>query len=142
MPFPFLAKVTQMLQLALADRLAPGGSDYLDLFAPDAVFEFPFSPGGGMHVEGKQKMAAYLHTIEDGVALDEFTLKASYPGADGRTVVLEYDSKGRNQESGLPYAQNYITVVQLSGGRITLFREYLNPLAVQAAESASPDQST
>ena len=136
MAFPFLDKVTQMLRQALADHLAPGGHDCLDLFSDDAVFEFPFSPGGGIHVEGKQKMIAYLHKIEDGVAFDEFTLKASYPGADGQTMVLEYDSKGRNQESGLPYAQSYIAVVRLSDGRITLLREYLNPLAVQAAESA------
>lgn len=136
MAFPFLDKVTRMLKQALADRLAPGVHDYLDLFSDKAVFEFPFSPGGSVRVKGKQKMAAYLHTIENGVAFDEFTLKASYPGADGTTVVLEYDSEGRNRKSGLPYVQSYISVVHYSEGRITLFREYLNPLAVQAAESA------
>lgn len=122
MAFPFLNQVTEMLHSALADRLAPGGKDYLDLFAEDAVFEFPFSLGGVVHKGGNWDMAAYLCTIEDGVAFERFTLKASYPGADGRTVVLEYDGQGRNQTTGLPYAQSYVSVVQLSGGRITLFR--------------------
>ena len=133
MPFPFLAKVTEMLRHALAGDLASGTADYLDPFAEDAVFEFPFSPGGGVHVEGKQRMTEYLHSIEGGVALDQFTLKARYPMTDGKTTVLEYDSKGRHRASGRPYVQSYIAVMQVSDGRITWFREYLNPLAVMAA---------
>ena len=133
MPFPFLDKVTGMLRLALSDRISPVGDDYLDLFSGDAVFEFPFSPGGAIHIERKEKMAAYLESIKDGVALEEFTLKASYPVADGATTVLEHDSKGHNRESKRPYAQSYVTVLRIADGQITRFCEYLNPLAVQAA---------
>ena len=138
MPFPFLDQVTHMLRHALGDSLAPG-ADYLDLFSEDAVFEFPFSPGGGVRVEGKDKMAAYLRSIEGGIALDGFTLKAKYPMADGRTTVLEYDSEGRHLKTGRPYVQSYVTVLQVSGGRITAFREYLNPLAIMAASKPAED---
>lgn len=139
MPFAFLDQVTHMLRHALGDSLAPGVVDYLDMFSEDAVFEFPFSPGGGVHVEGKEGMAAYLRSIEDGIALDEFTLKAKYPMVDGRTTVLEYDSKGHHRITGRPYIQSYVTVLRMSGGRITLFREYFDPLAVMAASKPAGD---
>lgn len=60
MALPSLDKVAQVLRQALSDHLAPGGENHLELSSEDAVFKLPRSPGGGVHVEGKQKMAACL----------------------------------------------------------------------------------
>ena len=124
--FPFLDKVTQMLQLALGERLAPGAADYLGLFLEDAVFEFPAAPGG-VRLEGKAQMAAYLRTLEGGIVFDRFTLKTVYPVTDSETVVLEYDSAGHDSPSGEPHLQSYVAVVRLAGGRLSLIREYVIP---------------
>ena len=124
--FPFLDKVTRMLQLALGERLAPGVADYLDLFHEDAVFEFPSAPGG-VHLKGKARMAAYLRTVEGGITFDSFTLKAVYPVVGGETVVLEYDSVGHDSPSGKLHLQSYVAVVRLVGGRLSLIREYVIP---------------
>ena len=129
-----------MLQGALAGTLAPGAQSYLDLFHEDAVFEFPFSPGGAVLVEGKEKMTAFLQSIEGNTVFDEFTLKANYSMDDGQTTVLEYEARGRDLKSGNPYVQSYIGVVQLREGRLTLLREYLNPLAVLKASGKTEDE--
>ena len=118
--------MARTLQLALGERLAPGAAAYLDLFHEDAVFEFPSAPGG-VRLEGKARMAAYLHTIEGGIVFDSFTLKAVYPMTDGETVVLEYDSAGRDLPSGNPHLQSYVAVVRLAGGRLGSIREYVIP---------------
>lgn len=131
--FPFLDRTTRMIVEALGPRLHPGVDHYLDLFTDDAVFEFPFSPGGEVRKVGRADMAAYLRTLEDGTVFDELTLTGSYPsvGDDGgSTVVLEYDGRGHDLTSGEPYEQRYISVLHLAGGRITAFREYFNPMAV------------
>lgn len=133
--FPFLDRTTRMLTAALEPHLHPGAEHYLDLFADDAVFEFPFAPGGAVRKVGRDEMAAYLRTLEGGTVFDELALTGSYLG-DGDdddaavVVVLEYDGRGHDQTSGALYVQRYISVVHLAGGRITAFREYFNPLAV------------
>lgn len=131
--FPFLDRTTRMLAAALAAYLHPGAKHYLELFAEDAVFEFPFAPGGAVRRVGSDDMAAYLRSLEGGVVFDELTLTGSYPdgGDDGPSVVvLEYDGRGHDQASGAPYVQSYISVVHLVDGKIIFFREYFNPLAI------------
>lgn len=136
MDFPSLIPFTRMVTRALADRLVPTGSEYLDMFHDDAVFDFPFSPGGPVRVEGKAKMAEFLSSIEGGTDFREFSLDASYP-MTGDIVVMEYHCRGRDAKSGLPYPQRYVAVLQLRDGRLSLLREYLNPLLNMAITAAT-----
>ena len=55
--FPMVQPVAAMTVTALGDRLGPGAYEYLDMFHEDAVFEFPFGPGGAVRIEGKPAMA-------------------------------------------------------------------------------------
>ena len=100
--FPFLDPVTRMIQEALGDALTPGVEGYLDLFHDDAVFEFPFSPGGAVRREGKSSMAAYLRAMEGGTVFERFFLEAAYPMDHGRTTVLEYRFEGPRRGLGVP----------------------------------------
>ena len=137
--FLFLDKSTQLVKRALRDQLAPGATGYLDLFHDDAVFEFPYAPGGAVRQEGKAQMAAYLRSIAGGNALDAFVLTAAYPMSDGHTTVLEYESRGHDRASGRPYRQHYLGIYQVTDGRLTLIREYFNPLAVLEAAGKNPE---
>ncbi len=128
-----------MVKRALGDELTPGVENYLDLFTEDATFDFPFSPGGAVHVEGKAKMAEYLSSIEGGMVFDTMNLDAKYSADDGHTTVLEYHCTGSNVETGQPYFQNYIGVLRLSQGRLTSLSEFFNPLiGLKAAEKPVP----
>lgn len=137
--FLFLDKSTQMVRRALGDALAPGVVGYLDLFHDDAVFEFPFAPGGAVHQAGKTAMAAYLADGVDSTVLEAFVLTAAYPMSDGHTTVLEYESQGHDRASGRPYRQHYVGIYQVTDGRLTLIREYFNPLAVLETAGKQPE---
>ncbi len=67
------------------------------------------------------------------IRLADFRLVAAYPAQDGATTVLEYDGTVHLEKDGTQFRQRYIAVVTVRDGRIALWREYLNPLASQAA---------
>lgn len=129
MRFPMVQPVTEMTRAALGDRLAQGVAEYLDMFHDDAVFEFPFAPGGPVLIAGKPAMAEYLGRIEGSMVFEPFALKASYPIRDGG-MVLEYRCRARAGASNIPFDQNYVTVIETASGRIRLYREYLDPLNI------------
>lgn len=137
MRFPMVQPVTEMTRAALGDRLAPGAAEYLDMFADDAVFEFPFSPGGAVRKEGKPAMAAYLGEIEGSTLFEPFRLTAYYPIRDGG-MVLEYRCRAHAGRSKIAFDQDYVTVIETAGGRIRRYSEYLNPLNIPGvADEAS-----
>lgn len=133
MPLPFLDAAKDLMVTALGDRLSPGVADYLDLFCRDGVLETPYvSPGSTSRWEG-QAIAAFLGKLRGVIRLADFSLVAAYPAQDGATTVLEYDGTVHLEKDGTQFRQRYIAVVTLRDGRIALWREYLNPLASQAA---------
>ncbi len=129
MRFPMVQPVTDMTRVALADRLAPGVAEYLDMFHEDAVFEFPFGPGGPVRVEGKPAMSNYLASIEGSTVFEHFDLTAKYPVRDGG-MILEYHCQARAGNTGPSFKQDYVAVIETDDGRIRLYREYLNPLNI------------
>ena len=129
MRFPMVQPVTDMTRMALEDRLAPGAAEYLDMFHDDAVFEFPFGPGGPVRVEGKPAMADYLASIEGSTVFEHFDLTAKYPVRDGG-MILEYRCQARAGNAGPSFKQDYVAVIETDDGRIRLYREYLNPLNI------------
>ena len=135
--FPMGQPVTAMTVMALGDRLAPGADEYLDMFHEDAIFEFPFGPGGAVRIEGKPAMAAYLAKIEGSTVFDRFDLDAAYPIRAGG-MILEYHCAARAGATGAPFKQNYVCVASTSAGRIALYREYLNPLNIPGLAEKAP----
>ena len=133
MPLPFLDAAKDLMVTALGPRLSPGVADYLDLFCPDGVMETPYvSPGRPGRWQG-EAIGAYLATLSGVIRLADFSLVAAYPAQDGATVVLEYDGTVHLEKKGTRFRQHYVGIVTLRDGRIALWREYLNPLASQAA---------
>ncbi|EBA08675.1 nuclear transport factor 2 family protein [Sagittula stellata] len=128
-----------LLRGALGDRLK-GGSDLVDLFCEDVVFEFPYAPEGlPRRLEGLSALADHLTRLGPMLELREFTLHAVHPAGD--TVIFEFSCEGKGIATGLPYDQDYISVVTLREGRIARYRDYWNPLvavhALGGAEAAA-----
>ncbi|ETX28649.1 nuclear transport factor 2 family protein [Roseivivax isoporae] len=120
-----------LLRGALDDRVK-AGSELTDLFTDDVVFEFPYAPEGlPRRLEGLPALADHLSRIGPMLELAHFTLHAVHPA--GETVVLEFSCQGRGVATGLPYDQDYISVVVLRDGRISRYRDYWNPLVVLSA---------
>lgn len=133
MPLPFLDAVKDVMVTALGAQLAPGVADYLDLFCHDGVLETPYVPPGSPSRWEGQAIAAFLGKLQGVIRLADFSVVAAYPAQDGATTVLEYNGTVHLEKPGTQFRQRYIAVVTLRDGRIALWREYLNPLASQAA---------
>ena len=123
-----------LLRGALGDRLR-AGSEIVDLFTEDVVFEFPYAPDGlPRRLEGLPALAVHLARLGPMLELGTFTLHAVHRSE--RIVVLEFSCRGRGAATGLPYEQEYISVVSLRQGRIAHYREEPAGCAFRARRSS------
>jgi ketosteroid isomerase-like protein len=113
----------------LLDKNIPA---WVDLWAEDGLMEFPFAPADRpQRLEGKQAVAAYMRHYPDHIDLHDFPDLRIHRTTDPQTIVVEMRGVGRLVKTGAPFDMTYIAVVTVRDGRITSYRDYWNPLAVQ-----------
>lgn len=123
-----------LLRRTIGDRIAPEAEDFLAMCADDVVWEFPFSPPGGVHrLEGSAAVKAYLPKVADLISVSGGSLTAVHRTTDPDVTVLEFEVTGTGIATGLPYDQRYICVVRTRDGRIVHFKDYWNPLTLLSA---------
>ncbi|MER7566908.1 nuclear transport factor 2 family protein [Streptomyces sp. NPDC048523] len=106
---------------------------WVDLWAEDGLMEFPFAPPGRpQRLEGKEAVADYMRHYPDHIDLHDFPDLRIHRTTDPQTIVVEMRGVGRLVETDTPFDMTYIAVVTVRDGRITSYRDYWNPLAVQA----------
>lgn len=128
-----LMSFSEMLKVALADKLRPEARDFLEMMAEDAVMEFPYSPEGIVRrLRGRAEVAAHLSGLGQLLDLHGVTAATVHGGA-ANVVVLEFEGFGQGRATGRPYEQRYVSVITLADGYITSYRDYWNPLAVLEA---------
>lgn len=110
-----------------------------DVLADDIVFEMPFLtlPGLPNRVEGKETVVEFLERFlgkERGMftGWDLHNIRI-YPGGDPDLVFAELDGQGVVVKSRYQYRQKYIILFRVSDGHISHWREYNNPIPLQAA---------
>ena len=109
-----------------------------DVVAENIVFEMPFAlPGLPDRVEGKGTVVDFLerflgkeHGVFTGWDLHNIRI---YSSGDPDLFFAELDGQGVVAKSGYQYRQKYIILARVSDGRISHWREYLNPLPLQEA---------
>jgi ketosteroid isomerase-like protein len=108
------------------------------VLAENIVFEMPFAlPGLPNRVEGKGTVVEFLEQFlgkERGMftGWDLHNIRI-YPGGDPDLFFAELDGQGVVAKSGYQYRQKYIILFRVSDGRISQWREYLNPIPLQEA---------
>jgi ketosteroid isomerase-like protein len=108
------------------------------VLAENIVFEMPFAlPGLPARVEGKGTVIEFLDRFlgsERGMftAWNIYNIRV-YPGGDPDLFFAELNGQGVVAQSGYQYRQTYIILFRVSDGRISLWREYLNPIPLQEA---------
>ncbi|MFE5890140.1 nuclear transport factor 2 family protein [Streptomyces sp. NPDC002285] len=106
---------------------------WVGLWADDGVMEFPFAPPDWPErLEGREAVAAYMRDYPDHIDLHGFPDLRIHETTDAGTIVVEMRGVGRMVETGGPFDMTYIAVVTVQDGRFTSYRDYWNPLAVQA----------
>lgn len=123
---------------AAGDRLAADAADLLDMFADEAVVEFPFAPPGQRaRLSGKAAITQYLQGLAGQFAFDRFGEPEIHATVDPAWAIAEFDVFARNSATGEPYNQRYVSFIGLKDGRIVHYREYWDPLVVVRALKGS-----
>lgn len=129
--------VKEHLRLVSSGRI----EEWLDLFTPDGILEFPFAPAGvPTRVQGREALLAHMTHFPETFDV-EFVDLAFHETTDPGRVIAEFRSVGRAAPTGKPYEQTCISVVYTDEeGRITRYIDYWNPLV--AIEALTPDEDS
>ncbi|MEV4626988.1 nuclear transport factor 2 family protein [Micromonospora sp. NPDC049523] len=127
-------------QHALAEhlRLVSSGriDEWIDLFTPDGILEFPYAPTGvPRRVQGRAALLAHMNNFPETFEV-QFVDLVFHDTTDPATAIAEFRSTGRAVATGKPYEQTCISVVYTDdAGRITRYVDYWNPLvAIEALD--------
>ncbi len=103
--------------------------EWIDLWTEGGVLEFPFAPPGRRRrYVGKPAILAYMKPLAGRMKIDEVEDFHVRPMLDPAMSCLEMGVKGRILATGGPYNQKYISIVEMKGGKVSLYREYWNPI--------------
>jgi len=107
------------------------GEDYFDLLADDVVVEYVVSvPGYPKRVDGRQAVIDLYRGYDDFMSIRSADGLRVYHDPDAAVVVLEYEVHGRTVESGRPYDNRFVSIITVKDGKVTHWRDYLDPIAI------------
>ena len=122
---------------------------FTDLYAEDAVMEFPFAPPGRPgRLDGREAVRAYLAGYPDLLDVHRVHDVELHRTIDETVLVAEFAVSGTVVATGTAYTARYIAVLTIVDGLIRRYRDYWNPLALgdvpvgqSAAGQSAADQS-
>ncbi|WP_163751234.1 nuclear transport factor 2 family protein [Mycolicibacterium helvum] len=107
------------------------GEDYFDLLAEDVVFEYVISvPGYPRRVEGRDAVLELYRGYDDYMSIYSADGLRVYRDPDASVVVLEYEVHGHPVHGGGAYDNRFVSIVTVANGKVTHWRDYLDPIAV------------
>ncbi len=123
------AQATQMMNTFSEAMLVEDIELFLSLFADQVIFEFPYAPEGyAKELEGIHALRQHLESLQGIIAFSHFTTPIIHIVADTSTFIAQFQGVGTLVATGLPYEQDYISVVTTCDGKITRYQDYWNPL--------------
>jgi ketosteroid isomerase-like protein len=114
------------------------------MLADNVVLEQPYFPlqPGGVRVVGKQAANAFFERIFSQYSQVRFVDIIFRQSQFDNAVIIEARGDFRVAKDQSPYRNQYIGVLEVANGRITLIREYFNPLLIPGASSSLSNQAT
>lgn len=109
--------------------------DMRNVYAADAVHEFPFThPGGPTRLEGREEILNWIAEAWAAGQLryERYRTLAIHDTGDPNTIVVEQEAVGNSVTAGEVALPN-IMVLTVRNGQITHLRDYVNILAAMAA---------
>jgi ketosteroid isomerase-like protein len=118
-----------------AAAIARSAGDMGQVYAPDAVHEFPFTrPGAPARMEGRDVIMGFITAFWDTSPLryERYRTIAIHQTADPDTIVVEQEVAGTSATTGSFVLPNLL-VLRARHGQITHLRDYANLLALADA---------
>lgn len=126
-----LSSFTNFLKASLGPLIDASALTFIDMVAPDVIFEFPFAPAGLVtRIDGRAALTAHLQRFGTVLQIDGIEPGAVHTTGDENVRILEFSCVGKGLESGRPYNQRYISVITVRDGLIARYVDYWNPLVV------------
>jgi ketosteroid isomerase-like protein len=110
------------------------GDHFFDMLAEDVVFDFVITgPNYPRRIVGRADLVELYRGYGSTFFLDRCYDLRIHNSPSTSSVVLEYSSEGKVVATGQPYANRYISVVEITDRKVSAWRDYLDPLRVFAA---------
>ena len=125
-----LGEAGQVLERIRAAAIAQSASEMEQLYAVDAVHEFPFTrPGAPSRLVGRDAIMAFIVASWEGpLKYERYQTVSAYTTNDPDTVVVQQDVYGTSSATGSFILPNLV-VLTMTGGKIQRFRDFVNILA-------------
>jgi len=127
-----------MLRSALGDRVSESAT-FPAMLAENVEIEHPYAPDGPLCIVGRATLVAHLRDTLARFTVERAATRYVYHCEPRGAVIVEFDLAGRRLRSGKEYKQQCAAIIETSGGRITRYREYYNPLAAPAPDEEAAD---
>ncbi|MEG4457547.1 nuclear transport factor 2 family protein [Microcoleus sp. N9_A1] len=119
----------------LTDHLALIGKDteaWINLFAEDAVVEFPYAAALNAPERIEGKSAIYNHMKKMVAQMQDlvFTNVCEYQTSNPNVLFAEVHGEAEIVATGRHYQQDYVMRLETKDGKIVHYREYWNPVPV------------
>ncbi len=114
------------------DALKAGDVDgWVQIYAPDAVHEFPFAPPGApRRLEGRDAIAAYLRQLPGRIrfgALSDVRVREA-----GDELIIEATGHHHRLRDETPSDLSYVWFITRRDGQVAHIRDYMNPLQLSS----------
>lgn len=107
--------------------------DWVNLFTPDGVLEFPYAPPGWPdRFQGHAALLDHMRKFPEHLSVT-FSDIRFHPVSDPEFVIAEFEGAGTVLSSGLAFRQSYLSLIWTEDGRITRYRDFWNPLRLMEA---------
>ena len=127
-----------MLRSALGVRVSESAT-FPAMLAENVEIEHPYASDGPLRIVGRATLVAHLRDTLARFAVERAATRYVYHCEPRGAVIVEFDLAGRRLRSGKEYKQQCVAIIETSGGRITRYREYYNPLAAPAPDEEAAD---
>lgn len=120
----------------MRDRWLAGAAVGADDLADNVIVEWPFAaPGRPSRIQGKAEFLAFADPERAAMPLriDDCEVTTVHSLVDPSTIVVEYSLTATAAATGRQATADFITVLTVHDGKITLLREYQDTLKMAAA---------
>ena len=110
-----------------------------ELLADELVVETPFSPRGMQRWEGREAWLEFYADRQLPIRFEAFRETAVIETADPEVLVVEYELEGIVTTTGTAASAAFIAILRVRDGKIVLWREYQDLLAITRALNLTPE---
>jgi len=101
------------------------------MLADDVIVEYVISvPGYPKRVKGRKRVINLYSDYDSYMSVQSADNLRVYHDPKASVAVLEYEVHGKSVQGGRPYDNRFVSIVTIENGKVTKWRDYLDPIAV------------